>query len=55
MNSFELINDNHWLPLADLEVDCAAKLSDAAQHLSNTLKDVTVATSIRVDSGPGPS
>ena len=54
-HSFELVNDNRWLPLAGLEVDSAAKLSDAALHLSSTLKDVTVAAGIRVDSGPEPS
>ncbi|KAN0083943.1 Endonuclease/exonuclease/phosphatase, partial [Tylopilus felleus] len=50
-HSFELINDNRWLSLLDLEVADQKSLSDLASALSSTLADTTTAHGIRVDSG----
>lgn len=49
--SFELVNDNRWLALEDLEATDHASLSDLASALSGTLETVSSDTGIRVDSG----
>ncbi|KAF8123801.1 hypothetical protein EV363DRAFT_1300186 [Boletus edulis] len=49
--SFELVNDNCWLALEDLEASDPTSLSDLASHLSSTLDTVSADTGIRVDSG----
>ncbi|KAF8119451.1 Endonuclease/exonuclease/phosphatase, partial [Boletus edulis] len=49
--SFELVNDNRWLALEDLEASDPTSLSDLASRLSSTLDTVSADTGIRVDSG----
>lgn len=51
-HSLELVNDNRWLPLQELDTSNAAKLSELAEEMSRTLKTVTEAHGIRVVNAP---